>query len=752
MKKPLLLLFTLLLSFSVGYSQSAPPAYMAGEELREWLRRNWYEGLHTELGYSASREFMYSYIDKKEDGRVYGVYTGYSQPAEMTTFPDPINAEHTIPQSFFSEAEPMRSDIHHLYPTHKDVNAERGNYPFAEIPDVDTDLWYTVGAENTYFTTTTIPSAEVIDNYSEKDGNVFEPKEDHKGDLARSVFYFFTMYPEAAGNISRLVDKGNVQLLYQWHLQDPVSEWERQRNQRIAEKQGNLNPYVSYPEIACRAWNLNCSNSNITIRSNLSIFAETPSGEASVAQAYTVEANSLSSNFIIQSTPDFQVSLTDEDAQFTDSLNIEVTDGTLPLTTVYVRFTPGHAAGKLMKGGIYHYSGNAQANFSVEGLEGNPDTNDGVLLTEDFNDCNFQSRGWTAISNSSNKDWACLTYGRNGSGAPEMNGYKGDVASDDWLLSPSISLSEVEGAELSFWTRSHYAGNGQQLEVFLTTAYTGDVNSTEWTLLDVDLPQAGSQEWTLSEVDISPFIGEEVVVAFRYEAADNYPSWTVDDFSVMATEAPDHFTASFVKSDTLLAEQQGEVMVNVYLDHKTATALTVPLHVEGDTVMALEVTTFPAVNEEGIIEIDFAPGDSVKTISISLRKNDAIADTAVIRLRVEPTYYVSTGENSSFSITVPADAEEETPEPEPEPEPTGINEEFADRLRIFPNPATSTIQIKGIERSFKYSVRSTDGKLLAEGTYDFSSGIAVDGLERGIYLLQLETLDLLLTRLIMINR
>ena len=223
MRKVLLSLSILFLASLGLFAQTAPPADLSGEALRSWLQDNWFEGKHTELGYSAAREYMYSYIDKKEDGRVYGVYTGFSQTAESTTFLDPINAEHTIPQSFFSEADPMRSDIHHLYPTHKDVNAERSNFPFSEIPDAETDMWYTAGADNSYYTTATIPSADVISNYSEKDGEVFEPREDHKGDLARSIFYFFTMYPDAAGDISRLVSDSNVQLLYQWHVQDPVA-------------------------------------------------------------------------------------------------------------------------------------------------------------------------------------------------------------------------------------------------------------------------------------------------------------------------------------------------------------------------------------------------------------------------------------------------------------------------------------------------------------------------------------------------
>src|SRR5690606_6906717 len=126
--------------------------------------------------------------------------------------PDPINCEHTVPQSFFNEAEPMKSDIHHLFPTYSNWNSTRSNYPFAEINDNSTTKWM-------YLTTSTssIPSSN-IDLYSEYASSTFEPREDHKGDVARAIFYFYTMYPTQAGSISAVAD---INELYDWHLADP---------------------------------------------------------------------------------------------------------------------------------------------------------------------------------------------------------------------------------------------------------------------------------------------------------------------------------------------------------------------------------------------------------------------------------------------------------------------------------------------------------------------------------------------------
>ena len=129
-------------SLTTNWRPPLPSAASNGEPLRTWLRENWYDDRHASLGYGEARRAMYARIDAREDGRVYGVYSGFSQPAADVTFLDPINAEHTVPQSWFGSAEPMRSDLHHLFPTHKGVNAARGTKPFGEIIDTETDRWF----------------------------------------------------------------------------------------------------------------------------------------------------------------------------------------------------------------------------------------------------------------------------------------------------------------------------------------------------------------------------------------------------------------------------------------------------------------------------------------------------------------------------------------------------------------------------------------------------------------------------------
>lgn len=231
---------------------ATPPTDLSGQALRNWLKQNWYDSKHSSLGYDGARNAMYTFIDKRPDGRLYCVYSGFNVSA--TSNPSPINCEHSIPQSWFNQASPMRADIHHLYPTHQDVNSARGSDPFGEIPDNQTVRWY-IGSTSWPGPQSNIPSSN-IDAYSEDTNSSFEPREDHKGDLARAAFYFYTMYPSQAGAITRLA---SLNTLYQWHIQDPVSDWERGRNTRTATRQGNYNPYINFPEIIARAWDINAN-------------------------------------------------------------------------------------------------------------------------------------------------------------------------------------------------------------------------------------------------------------------------------------------------------------------------------------------------------------------------------------------------------------------------------------------------------------------------------------------------------------
>ncbi len=243
-----LLLFSSLFTFS-----QTPPSDLNGENLKSWLRTNYYDGKHQTLGYNTARRYLYNYIDN-ENNVITCVYSGYevnSTYGGTTTYPAPINCEHTIPQSLFNEANPMVSDIHHLYPTYENWNSTRSNHPFDDINDSQTEKWMYLNQSQT-----SIPSSN-INSYSEYASSEFEPREDHKGNVARAIFYFYTMYPTQAGDMSQV---GDINVFYQWHLDDPVDAAEIERNGEIETYQGDRNPYIDHPELVARAWDLTAVN------------------------------------------------------------------------------------------------------------------------------------------------------------------------------------------------------------------------------------------------------------------------------------------------------------------------------------------------------------------------------------------------------------------------------------------------------------------------------------------------------------
>ncbi len=246
-KIQLLVFLCLAISFTSHLFAQTPPSDLSGVKLREWFKANYYDGKHHTLGYDSARLYLYNYIDNINNV-ITGVYSGYqvnSTYGGITTYPAPLNCEHSIPQSFFNENEPMKSDLHHLFPVYENWNSVRNNNPFGDIDDNLTTKWMRLDQSQS-----TIPTSN-IDEYSEYYNGTFEPREDHKGNLARAIFYFYTMYPTQAGDMSKLVD---INTLFKWNLADPVDSEEIARNNKIETYQGNRNPYIDFPDLADEAW------------------------------------------------------------------------------------------------------------------------------------------------------------------------------------------------------------------------------------------------------------------------------------------------------------------------------------------------------------------------------------------------------------------------------------------------------------------------------------------------------------------
>ncbi|MCQ2311357.1 MAG: endonuclease [Paludibacteraceae bacterium] len=164
--------------------------------------------------------------------------------------------EHALPKSWWggSEDVPMFTDVVHLLPIDNATNAKRSYYPYGE-PTSNISWSNEMGAKlgKSYA-------------YGSLD-YVFYPNPEYLGDIARIYFYMITCY----GNVNftsnaqarRVMQYQNgvasfkpafLTLLLKWHRQDPVSDFERKRNDKIESVQSNRNPFVDYPELVEYIW------------------------------------------------------------------------------------------------------------------------------------------------------------------------------------------------------------------------------------------------------------------------------------------------------------------------------------------------------------------------------------------------------------------------------------------------------------------------------------------------------------------
>ena len=189
--------------------------------------------------YAYSREVVMQKIHLKSDNRGYFIEDVYCHqtfrknvgPHRMPDHTD-INIEHTWPQSRFNRSASKRSqkaDILHLYPSETISNSRRGSHYFSEVER---------------------PSSVSYDCEDSKIGanpetgyTSFEPPEDHKGNVARALFYFSIRYDIEIPEHEEL-------FLRVWNAMDPVDDLERKRNDVAELEQGNRNPFIDNPDYA----------------------------------------------------------------------------------------------------------------------------------------------------------------------------------------------------------------------------------------------------------------------------------------------------------------------------------------------------------------------------------------------------------------------------------------------------------------------------------------------------------------------
>ncbi len=196
----------------------------------------------TVLGYDGARRLLFGKFFLKSDSNgnfITDVYChkrfGASAGVGPGSIPNgtKINCEHTWPQSKFTKkyAEEMqKSDLHHLFPSDSKANSVRGNDDFTDVTHDSGVLANDDCSISKYGNSAT----------SSNDG--FEPPLEHKGNVARALFYFSVHYQMPLG-------KNQEDTLRRWNDLDPVDQDEMNRNDAIYAAQGNRNPFIDFPNL-----------------------------------------------------------------------------------------------------------------------------------------------------------------------------------------------------------------------------------------------------------------------------------------------------------------------------------------------------------------------------------------------------------------------------------------------------------------------------------------------------------------------
>ena len=258
------LFFFILLFISNSVLSQIPAGYyngtdgLSGSDLKNTLHniiKN-----HTEFTYTSSGTDVWDILkqtDKDPDNsnNVIFIHTGWSvNAAQEYNGAKGWSREHVWAKSHgdFGTETGAGTDVHALRPCDISVNEARSNYDFANGGEIYVDA----GNDNTSGTT-----------LCKKTSNSWETRDAAKGDVARMIFYMSVRYEgendepdlELVDNVNSSPNKesfhGKVTDLIEWHINDPVDDWERNRNDIIYnDYQHNRNPFIDHPEFVEKIW------------------------------------------------------------------------------------------------------------------------------------------------------------------------------------------------------------------------------------------------------------------------------------------------------------------------------------------------------------------------------------------------------------------------------------------------------------------------------------------------------------------
>lgn len=170
-------------------------------------------------------ELSTSDINPNKPNTVWGIYDSKDLQKGLLKH-EVWNREHVWPKSRLNGVS--ISDFHNLRASDNKTNSQRGNLPLVDGK-----------------------------GRNRKIGTGYYPGDEHKGDVARILLHMATCYPNRLklGRFANDRTMGDINVLLKWHLEDPVDQFEINRNNHIYKIQGNRNPYIDHPEWFEKSWN-----------------------------------------------------------------------------------------------------------------------------------------------------------------------------------------------------------------------------------------------------------------------------------------------------------------------------------------------------------------------------------------------------------------------------------------------------------------------------------------------------------------
>ena len=226
-------LFTLLALLLPQPAPGAPPSF---EQAKIEARQHVYQDRHHDAGGDLYCGCDWRWVGAS-GGRMDLASCGYRVRAKQDRAAR-LEWEHIVPASNFGHTRQcwqaggrnhcrhrdavfsaMEADLHNLAPSVGEINHDRQNFPFGQLGG-------TAGGYG------------ACDFKVNAAARLAEPRDAVKGMIARTYFYMHDRYDLP-------MSRQQQQTLMRWHRAHPVTEWERERDRRIAARMGHHNPFVT---------------------------------------------------------------------------------------------------------------------------------------------------------------------------------------------------------------------------------------------------------------------------------------------------------------------------------------------------------------------------------------------------------------------------------------------------------------------------------------------------------------------------